>query len=187
MNWTPTGTSGAFVTGTMKLAMNGGQGEKVVTQTISLPSNVVMQMVGNNGGTATPATVTGSLAGVSATAARTPVNVTYVDGAGSALLSATSFTADNWTAVGITGATTAVASNAKNTFAAPSISGYSAVAVSYAANTNTGGPVASTTNLLVTSVAASNNIQIQYKDIEAPKMSLTNKMTRLIALIWLTV
>ena len=177
VSWTPVSVSGAFVTGSMTITMNGGQGAKTVTQTIALPSNVVMELVGNNGGTSTPETVTGSLAGVSATAARTPVNVTYVDGAGSALLSATSFTADNWTAVGITGATTAVASNAKNTFAAPSISGYSAVAVSYAANTNTGGPVASTTNLLVTSVAASNNIQIQYKDIEAPKMSLTNTVT----------
>ena len=40
VNWTPTGTSGAFVTGTMKLAMNGGQGEKVVTQTISLQATL---------------------------------------------------------------------------------------------------------------------------------------------------
>ncbi|MDY2522164.1 KxYKxGKxW signal peptide domain-containing protein [Weissella confusa] len=177
VSWTPVSVSGAFVTGSMTITMNGGQGAKTVTQTIALPSNVVMELVGNNGGTSTPATVTGSLAGVSATAARTPVNVTYVDGAGSALLSATSFTADNWTAVGITGATTPVATNAKTTFAAPSISGYSAVAVSYATNTNSGGPVPTTTNLLVTSATASNNIQIQYKDIEAPKMSLTNTVT----------
>lgn len=177
VSWTPVSVSGAFVTGSMTITMNGGQGAKSVTQTIALPSNVVMELVGNNGGTSTPATVTGSLAGVSATAARIPVNVTYVDGAGSALLTATSFTADNWTAVGITGATTPVATNAKTTFAAPSISGYSAVAVSYAANTNNGGPVASTTNLLVTSATTNNNIQIQYKDIEAPKMSLTNTVT----------
>ena len=80
-------------------------------------------------------------------------------------------------AVGITGTPTPIATNATASFAAPSISGYSAVAVSYAANTNTSALVTSTTNLLVTSAASSNNIQIQYKDIEAPKMSLTNTVT----------
>ncbi|MBJ7692346.1 KxYKxGKxW signal peptide domain-containing protein [Weissella confusa] len=182
VTWAPTSVTATSATGTMTITALGSNAkttntQKTVSKTVTLPKNVVMQMVGNNGGATSPATATGSIASIQRTVATTPVNVTYVDGFGSALISATSFTAQNWTAVGITCTPTPIATNATASFAAPSISGYSAVAVSYAANTNTSALVTSTTNLLVTSDTSNNNIQIQYKDIEAPKMSLTNTVT----------